>query len=58
LQKELKEDEREITDLEGTLSKAQEEYQNMFDAMKYKAAKYEVRRKNDLMMGVIISDYI
>jgi DNA gyrase/topoisomerase IV subunit A len=54
LQKELKEDEREITDLEGTLSKAQEEYQNMFDAMKYKAAKYEVRRKNDLVVGVIM----
>ena len=43
MQKELKEDEREITDLEGNLAKAQEDYQNMFDAMQYKVSRYEVR---------------
>ncbi|VDI30022.1 Hypothetical predicted protein [Mytilus galloprovincialis] len=58
LQKELKEDEKEITDLEGNLTKAQDDYQNMFDAMKYKVARYEqeiaemekaiIDRKNDI----------
>ncbi|XP_052058516.1 coiled-coil domain-containing protein 175-like isoform X3 [Mytilus californianus] len=41
LQKELKEDEKEITNLEGNLTKAQDDYQNMFDAMQYKVARYE-----------------
>ncbi|CAC5405056.1 unnamed protein product [Mytilus coruscus] len=58
LQKELKEDEKEITNLEGNLTKAQDDYQNMFDAMQYKVARYEqeitemeraiIDRKNDI----------
>lgn len=55
LQKEIREDEQEISTKSDNLSQAQEKYQNMFSAMQFKVDDIEVIIQLEIMKQKICS---